>query len=180
MHGDILSQSGFQEECVLSRSLEHFHTVTGFPPDILHDLFEGVVPTEMSLCIKEMIRSKYFTFEYLNNKIVLFPYQHTDKVDRPQTISKTFAAKNTIGGNAHENATLFRLLPLMIGPMVPEGDGTWTVLMDLKEVVEIVLCPVFTDESIQYLQSKILDHRNMLQEVFPDFKLRPKHHYIEP
>lgn len=179
MHGDILSQCGVQEECVLSRSLEHFHTVTGFPPDILHDVFEGVVPTEMALCIREMIRSKYFTLEYLNNKIVSFPYQHTDKVDRPQTISKTFAAKNTIGGNALENATLLRLLPLMIGHMVPEGDGAWTVLMDLKEVVEIVLCPVFTEESIQYLQTKILDHRNMLQEVFPDFKLRPKHHYIE-
>lgn len=179
MHGGILSQSGVQEERVLSRLLQHFHTVTGFPPDILHDLFEGVVPTEMALCIREMIRSKYFTLEYLNNKIVSFPYQHTDKVDRPQTISKTFAEKNTIGGNAHENCTLLRLLPLIIGHMVPEGDGAWTTLMDLKEVVEISLCPVFTDESIQYLQSKIQDHRNMLQEVFPDFKLRPKHHYIK-
>lgn len=172
MHGNSLSQRGVQ-------SLEHFHTVTGFPPDVLHDLFEGVVPAELALCIREMIRKKYFTLEYLNKKILSFPYQHTDKVDQPQTISKTFAAKNTIGGNAHENATLLRLLPLMIGHLVSEGDGGWTVLMDLKEVVEIVICPVFTDESIQYLQSNILDHRNMLQEVSPDFKLRPKHHYIE-
>ena len=51
--------------------------------------------------------------------------------------------------------------------------------MDLKEVVELWLCSEFTEESIQYLQSKIQDHREMLKEVFPDFKLHPKHHYIE-
>lgn len=47
-------------------------------------------------------------------------------------------------------------------------DGAWTVLMDLKEVVELMLCPVFTDESIQYLQMKMQDHRHMLQEVYLD------------
>ncbi|KAF7640853.1 hypothetical protein LDENG_00009480 [Lucifuga dentata] len=126
-----------------------------------------------------MIICKYFTLEYLNRKIVSFPYQHTDKVDRPQPIPKTFAVKRTIGGNGHENAMLLRLLPLMIGKNVPEGDGAWAVLMDLKEVVELVLAPVFTEESIQYLQSKIRDHKQVLQEVFPDYKLCPKHHYLE-
>ncbi len=77
------------------------------------------------------------------------------------------------------NATLLRLLPLIIGIAVPEEDGAWTVLMELKEVVELSLCSEFTEESIQYLQSKIQDHRGMPKEVFPDFKLKPKHHFIE-
>ncbi|KAK0151756.1 hypothetical protein N1851_006856 [Merluccius polli] len=47
--------------------------------------------------------------------------------------------------------------------------------MDLKKV----LCSAFTDKTIQFLQTKIQDHRRLLQEVFPDFTLRPKHHYIE-
>lgn len=38
------SQSGVKGDCVLREKLQYFHTVTGFPPDILHDLFEGVVP----------------------------------------------------------------------------------------------------------------------------------------
>ncbi|XP_073718055.1 uncharacterized protein [Misgurnus anguillicaudatus] len=126
-----------------------------------------------------MIRLKYFTLEYLNCKIVSFPYQHTDKIDKPRPISKNFASKRTIGGNGHENGTLLRLLPLMIVNKVPEGDGAWTVLMDLKEIVELVLSPRFDDSSIQYLQTKIQDHRHMLQEVFPDFTLLPKHHYVE-
>lgn len=179
MHGDDQSQNGVKADCVLSQHLEHFHAVTGFPPDVLHDLFEGIVPVELALCIGNMIRHKFFTLEYLNERIVSFPYQHSDKVDKPHKIPQSFAVKKSIGGNGHENATLLRMLPLLIGSVVPEEDGAWTVLMDLKEVVELSLCPEFTEESIQYLQSKIQDHREMLKEVFPDFKLRPKHHYIE-
>lgn len=77
---------GVVGECPLSKALQHFHTVTGFPPDILHDLFEGVVPVELALCIREMIRRKYFTLEYLNTKIRTFPYQHFDKIDKPQRL----------------------------------------------------------------------------------------------
>lgn len=37
-----------KNECVLSKHLSYFHPVTGFPPDILNDFFEGVIP---SLCV---------------------------------------------------------------------------------------------------------------------------------
>lgn len=32
---------GVKQSCVLSDHLSYFHPITGFPPDILHDLFEG-------------------------------------------------------------------------------------------------------------------------------------------
>lgn len=177
--GDGEIHFGVKKDCVLRESLEYFHPITGFPPDVLHDLFEGIVPVELALCVQEMIRLKYFTLEYLNRKIVSFPYQHSDKLDKPKPISKNFAAKRTIGGNGHENCTLLRLIPLMVGNEVPEGDGAWTVLMDLKEIAELVLSPAFDDVSIQYLQTKIQDHRQILKEVFPELRLRPKHHYVE-
>lgn len=50
---------GAKGSCVLHESLNDFDSVTGFPPDILHDLLEGIVPVELSLCIKEVIRLKY-------------------------------------------------------------------------------------------------------------------------
>ena len=136
------------------------------------------MPVELALCLGEMIGCKYFTLEDLNKRIISFPYQHTDKVERPQPIPKTFASKQTIGGNGHENATLVRLLPLIVGDKIPEGDVAWCALMDLKEVVELMLSTTFTEETIQ-LQSKIQDHRQCLQEVFPHFQLHPKHHFLE-
>lgn len=126
-----------------------------------------------------MIRLKHFTLEGLNRKITSFPYQHSDKADKPQPISKNFAGKRTIGGNGHENSTLLKLLPLMIGKTLPEGDGAWTVLMELKDIIKLVLSPTFDDESIEYLWTKIQDHRQILREVFPEFTLLHKHHYLE-
>lgn len=35
---------GVKKLCVLTEHLLHFHVSTGYPPDIVHDLFEGVVP----------------------------------------------------------------------------------------------------------------------------------------
>lgn len=38
------SCSGVKRACSLSKSLSHFHVVSGSTPDIAHDLFEGIVP----------------------------------------------------------------------------------------------------------------------------------------
>ncbi len=50
--------NGVKSSCALSK-LSFFHPVTGFPPDLLHDLFEGVVAVELSLCLKELIRKGF-------------------------------------------------------------------------------------------------------------------------
>lgn len=176
---DIEENYGVKNTCVLSDHLSFFHPVTGFPPDLLHDLFEGVVPVELAHCLKGLISKRYFTLEDLNRAILRFPYQHSDKVDRPHPIPSNFARRGTIGGNGHENHALLRLLPLLIGSKVPERDTFWEVLMDLKDVVQLAMSHTFSDETIQYMACKILDHRQLFQEVFPNVRFRPKHHYIE-
>lgn len=30
----------------------YFNVLSGCPPDVLHDLFEGIVPQELALCLK--------------------------------------------------------------------------------------------------------------------------------
>ena len=51
--------------------------------------------------------------------------------------------------------------------------------MELKYIVELAMSHTFTDNTIQCMACKILDHKQLLQEVFPNLRLRPKHHYIE-
>lgn len=46
-------------------------------------------------------------------------------------------------------------------------------------MVELALCPSFTDGLLDYFSRKISDHRQALQHAFPDFRLRPKHHFLE-
>lgn len=91
------------------------------------------------------------TFEFLNECIVNVPYKWTDKTNSPHAIPRSMFSQNTIGGNAHENWNLVRLLPYLVEHMVPEVEPAWLVLMDLKDVVELLLSPAHTDESIAYL-----------------------------
>lgn len=173
-NADITCVNGVKRDCVLNR-LTYFHTVTGFPPDVLHDLLEGIVPVELSLCLSKLIHDKYFTLAELNTAIQSFPYSFSDKTNKPQRLSQTFRVNGTIGGNGHENWTLLRLLPLIVGQLVPENDKTWRVLLELKDIVEILSSSVFTTESLCYLEYNISVHRQLLQDAFPDLKLRPKH-----
>ncbi len=42
----------------LTDSLEPFHVVRGYAPDILYDLLEGIVPVELLLYILDLISEK--------------------------------------------------------------------------------------------------------------------------
>lgn len=46
---------GVKRECVFTRTLSHFHVVSGFPPDVAHDIFEGIVSVELAYCLSSMI-----------------------------------------------------------------------------------------------------------------------------
>ena len=170
---------GVKRGCPFSENLRHFHVVNGFPPDILHDFLEGIVPAELALCLQDFVTKQYISLDSLNKAIKQFPYTFADKADKPQIIAKIHISKRTIGGNGHENWSLLRLLPLMIGHNIPEGDQAWEILMILKDIVEMVVSSHFTDELIHFLECKISEHRELLQQTFPTYKLRPKHHFIE-
>ena len=67
----------------------------------------------------------------------------------------------------------------MIGNILPEGEPAWQVIIDLKDIVELVVAPVHTDQTIAYHEARIYDHRQRYLELFPHVKLLPKHHYLE-
>jgi len=170
---------GVKRHCAITQRLNHFHVTTGYPPDVLHDLLEGIVPVELALCLDILIKKRHFSLEELNRIIKHFPYKWKDRTNCPQRIPPTFVSRRTIGGNAHENWCLLRLLPLMIGTKVPEEEQAWKLLMTLKAVVELVMSPNHTDESIGYLDSLIAEHRHRFRGLFPERKLIPKHHFVE-
>jgi hypothetical protein len=175
----LVAQYGVKSSCPLSDNLKHFSTIGGFPPDLLHDLLEGVVPVEVALCLQDLIGKRYFSLDTLNGAIKQFQYKFSDRTDQPQPIPKSYTSKQTIGGNGHENWALLRLLPLLIGHEVRQNDHTWEILMLLKDIVELALSSHFSDDTVEFLNWKISEHRALLQEVFPNFVLRPKHHYLE-
>ena len=170
---------GVKKGCPITEKLSYFHFVTGYPPDLPHDLFEGIISLELALCLNMFIHKKYFTLTELNKSITQFPYKFTDKTDCPEPIPANFASRKSIGGNASENWALLRLLSFIIGATIPQNDPAWHILMILKDITELVVAPIHTEESICYLDTLISEHRHRLLDVFPDQKLIPKHHFLE-
>lgn len=155
---------GVKKVCPLMDKLKHFHFTTGYPPDIAHDLFEGVIPVELALCLSVLIKKKYFTLSELNDSVAHFPYKWTDKTNSPHSVHHNFAICRSVGGNMHENWALIRLLPFFIGSKIHEP--AWQILMTLKEIVQLVVSPVYTAESTGYLDSKISEHRHKFLTFF--------------
>lgn len=65
---------------------------------------------------------------------------------------------------------MLRFLPFLVGAKIPENEPAWQVL---------VLSSVHTEEAIGFLDSKISEHQHRFQDVFPQEKLTPKHHFLE-
>lgn len=58
---------GVKRPCAITSRLSHFHVRTAYPPDVLHNLLEGIVPVELALCLDLLIKKKYFSYEESSN-----------------------------------------------------------------------------------------------------------------
>ena len=91
------SYYGAKSKCILSNHLLYFDVTTGFPPDIVYELFEGIVPFEFALCLSLLIKKKYFSLCALNEAISSFNLRWADKTNRPHPVALSFASKKLLG-----------------------------------------------------------------------------------
>lgn len=73
----LKSVNGVKRESVLSKHLAFLHPVQDSPPDILHDFFEGVIPIESALCLRDLISKGFFPLDGRNHSIKPFPYKYS-------------------------------------------------------------------------------------------------------
>lgn len=69
--------------------LHYFHVCQSrLPPCLTHDLFEGIVPYDLHLCINDFTEEKkWFTTSYLNRRIAFFQYKGTDACNKPNLVN---------------------------------------------------------------------------------------------
>ena len=51
--------------------LKYNHIINGLPPDLAHDVFEGIAVDVLSDCIRFFCKNNTFSLEFLNNQISL-------------------------------------------------------------------------------------------------------------
>ena len=74
--------------------------------------------------------------------------------------------------------TLVRLLPVMIGQYIEEGNKYWNHFLQLLDIMEYTFSPVVLPATPAYLKVIIESNLTTYQELYPDSTFTPKMHYI--
>lgn len=152
-----------------------FSVATGIPHDIMHDLFEGVVPYELKHLISHCLQKKYFSLDMLNDRIERFDFVN----DKPSRLDKDSSSNSIkIRQSASQMLSLSSNFPLIIGDKVPEEDKYWLSFLLLLKICRIALSPVCTYDTIAYFKLLIEEKLSVFIELYPDSRLIPKFHYM--
>jgi len=174
-NSDADSVDGIKFESIFNQ-LKFYHVCQpGLPPCIAHDLFEGVVAYDVPLFLKHLITQKYTTLESINAIIESICLSGSDAKVRPPALHKKL---DHLTGSASQNWFFLRIVPILLFGCVDVSDEVYQTLLLLREVVEHVMAPCISRGQVAYMDVIIKDYLQHRKDLFPDVKLRPKHHYM--
>ncbi len=174
---DLCNTYGLKHNSVFNK-LQYFHVSHGLPPDIMHDFLEGIIPYELPLIISSFLQKKLFTLDELNSTLNQWKYGPLDARNKPISFPKDIHKKDKVIMNAGRMWCLIRMLPLMLYDKVNFDDEHWQLLLLLKDIAEIIFAPVISIEYAALLDVLIREHHCLLRSLHPEFKLKPKHHFM--
>ena len=73
---------------------------------------------------------------------------------------------------------LGRLLPLIIGDLVPEGDEKWELFLQLLTIIDYVFAPKTTSDIVAHVRMLINYHHTKFTLLYPECSIIPKLHYM--
>ena len=175
---DLASVYGVKSNSCL-HELQYFHVTNGFPPDLAHDLFEGIAVDILTTLFSYFIDSDIFTLACLNSSLKNFEYCEIDKANKPQEFKVISSKKFKIKETACEMWNLIRLAPLMVGGHVPLGNPIWRLLILFCQLTERLCATQFSKTDLLFLNELIEDFFSNYLSEFPDTVLKPKAHFIQ-
>ena len=125
-------------------------------------------------------RRKVLYAYQLNDIIKRFDYGYYNDNDRPSPITQTTlnSDTNSLKQKASQMLCLGRLLPLMIGNLIPEEGERWQLFTLLIQAAMIVLSPMVNKNSLGVLEGLIEEHHTLFCTHYPGRSVIPKMHYL--
>lgn len=172
-----LEYEGIKSKSIFN-DLQYFHVSSpSLPPCIGHDIFEGIVPLDLSLYVDYFVKNKkWFTYNALNNLIKRTHLYENDNSSKPVQFNIN---SKMLSGNASENWCTLRFFPIIVYNFVDISDNVWKLLLNLREIVEFIVAPKITHAQIAYLKVLIDEYLERRIKLFPNKPLKPKHHYLQ-
>ena len=156
--------------------LQYFHVVYGFPPDLSHDIFEGVVQKTVTKVIEALVSDKIFSLQNLNDAIEQFQFEGSDKTNKPGVVPVSLSSFK-LNFTQAQMWCFLRLLPLLIGTKVPEGNVYWEILLNFLDVVEFMCAHSFSKADIAYMEERLQGFNEMCIEKLNVTSTKPKRHF---
>lgn len=166
---EVSKEYGINRRSILE-NVPGFSVATGIPQDIMHDLFEGVVHTELKLFLVHCIDSRLFSIGLLNDRIS----RHDFIRSNPSPIESASKFRQS----ASQMMALITELPIIIGDKIPPSDKNWFSLLLLIKICKIALAPVCSRDLIPYLRLLIEEKLSSFKLLYPDVNITPKMHYM--
>ena len=178
---DATNINGVIGKCVFSE-IPNVKVLKLSPPDVFHDFCEGIIPTVICLSLLNLMHSAKITLLQLNNAIQQFRYGRTDIKNRwGPLISMKNLKLYSITGTGTEKLCLLRMLPLILAQSFAEIDFRthigFQLLLKCLDISEIILAPRIKREWLQYLNTLIIEHHQLVWQL-DKRALRPKFHYL--
>ena len=148
--------------------------------DVMHDLLEGVASLEMCLLLKHCIVSKqYRTLDQYNYRLTHFDYGYTES-SKPSPIASrsVLLSAKSLRISASQSLLLIRILPLIIGDVVPRDDQNWKCFLLLAKILDLVVSQVSSPNLCAVLQATIEQHHRCFIAVYTAEAVIPKFHFL--
>ena len=173
-----LKGSGIKGKCVFD-DLSGFKVTEMFPPDIAHDLFEGgVVSHTLALVLSYFIfQVKLLSLGALQKAMTSFTYVRSDRVNTPRVLQAK-GRKVIVKGTFCQIWTLLRVVPFLLGSLVPAHETAWVLLMDLVLLVQFFCAPRMDGAMRDRMQMLVEKWLKDFRRTFPQFRFTPKFHYM--
>ncbi|XP_077531644.1 uncharacterized protein LOC144144139 [Haemaphysalis longicornis] len=168
---------GVKAPCAITS--QGFEPTEHFPPDVMHDIHEGILPLALKHIIGSLISQGFFSLKDLNRSILDWNYDQCDAKNRPEAITPEFLHGNAkMKQSASQVFCLFHHLSFFVGDSIPSENKTWHLYLLLRKICDILLCHNIPVTQIAYLQRKITFFLQDFHSLFPNVSYLCKMHYL--
>lgn len=152
--------------------LKYFHVLDNFSVDIMHDLYEGVIPFFLKLLFSNMSSKKILSDIEIQAKIRDFDYGILNKKSQPSTLK---LKRKNLGQCAAQSYNLFNHTPFIFAEHRSQIPVVWEAMEQLLQISQIIHSASIKDEDVDRLKSCVEKYLTYLVHEC-QVELTPKHH----
>ncbi|CAF3880552.1 unnamed protein product [Rotaria sp. Silwood2] len=166
---------GVNEKSVLS-TLPSFNPITCLPPDIMHDILEGIMPKFTNCLLHTIVSNRLCTSSQICHRINNFIYGINDRRNRPPAFKEKEILDKRVPSKTMEKYCLFLNLSFILIDII-DKILYWFLYKLLRQIWDILYSDYPRKSWFSTLEQLIQEFIQLFQTIFPG-QFIPKCHFL--